>query len=68
MHRAKFEYWQSAEEDPSGSWRWHLKGGNGEIMAQGEGYASKANVMRAMRQFKQAVSTALLAKREVADG
>ncbi len=30
-------------------WRWHLKGGNGEIIASGEGYVSRASVRRAVR-------------------
>ena len=30
-------------------WRWHLKGGNGEIIASGEAYATRAGVRRGIR-------------------
>lgn len=33
-------------EDKDGEWRYHVKGKNGEIMCQSEGYESKANARR----------------------
>lgn len=47
----RFEIWQ----DGNGAWRWHLLGGNGEIVAQGEGYATKSNAQRAIRRMKAEV-------------
>lgn len=37
----KYEYWKAK----NGNWYWHLKGGNGEIIAQGEGYTTKQSVL-----------------------
>lgn len=34
-------------------WRWHVRAANGEITAQSEVYASKANAMRAARAFSR---------------
>lgn len=36
----KFEYWKS-----KGQWYWHLRAGNGEIIASGEGYRRKADLL-----------------------
>lgn len=41
--------------DSRGDWRWRLKAGNGEIIATGEGYASRFNVRRAIRTFTETV-------------
>lgn len=35
-----------------GSWRWRLKGGNHEIMAQGEDYVAKAECEAAVDRLK----------------
>jgi len=40
---ARFEYWQSST---SKQWYWHIRAGNGEIIATGEGYKRKAGVFR----------------------
>ena len=38
--------------DKAGEWRWRLVAGNGRIVADsGEGYASKANVKRAIKRL-----------------
>ncbi len=39
----RFEYWRSI---PDGQWYWHLKSGNGEIIAQGEGYRRESSCLR----------------------
>lgn len=49
----RFEYFQSTSDE---LWYWRLKVKNGEIIADGsEGYASKANVLRAIENFCQSV-------------
>jgi uncharacterized protein len=40
----KFEIY----EDKAGKFRWHLKAGNGEIIAQGQAYASEDGARRAV--------------------
>jgi len=35
-------------EDKKKQWRWRLRGRNGKILASGEGYASKRNVIKAV--------------------
>lgn len=47
-------YWRASPTD----WRWHLKAANGEVMAQGEGYVSKANVLRGIETVRRAMSIA----------
>ncbi len=43
---AKFEYYQ----DRSGSWRWHLKAPNGEILADsGQGYRYESDCVRGIQ-------------------
>jgi len=50
----KFEYYQ----DEVGEWRWTLRARNGEIVADGaEGYASKANVVRALKGLYRGMKT-----------
>ncbi len=39
----RFELYQSGTE-----WRWRLKGGNGEIIASGEGYTRKESAQIAV--------------------
>jgi uncharacterized protein YegP (UPF0339 family) len=50
----KYEYWKS---DSDGQWYWHFKAGNGEIVAQGEGYASKHNCLEAIKLMKNSAYT-----------
>ncbi|AUX10858.1 hypothetical protein AArcSl_3252 [Halalkaliarchaeum desulfuricum] len=46
-------------EDEGGRWRWRLRHENGNIIADsGEGYASKSNARRAMRNVRDHVSAA----------
>lgn len=47
---AKFEIYRAAD-----GYRWRLKGGNGEIVAQGEAYVSRENVRRAVETVKRIV-------------
>lgn len=44
----KFKYWKAQNHN----WYWHLKAANGEIIAQGEGYTSKAGVLHAIALVK----------------
>lgn len=44
-------------EDVAGEWRWRLKAGNGETVADsGEGYVTKFNAERAMNGVKRLVT------------
>ncbi len=37
-----FEVWKNA----AGEWQWHLKAGNGEIQAAGEGYKRRSGAIK----------------------
>lgn len=41
-----YEYWPSTTKPGKWQWFWHLKADNGEVIAQGEGYQSKTDVLR----------------------
>jgi uncharacterized protein len=41
-----------------GDWRWRLKAANGEVVASGDGYASRSLCERAFHQIKQEVAAA----------
>ena len=45
----KFELY----EDKSGKWRFRLKAGNGEIIATGQGYASKASATNGIESVRR---------------
>ena len=47
----KFEYWKSTADK---MWYWHLKGRNGEIIAQSEGYTREASCVDAIALVKDA--------------
>jgi len=51
MKSARFVVFQ----DKKKQWRWHLKAGNGRIIAQGEAHSRKADAQRAVRAVKAAV-------------
>jgi uncharacterized protein YegP (UPF0339 family) len=51
---ARFEIYQDAR----GEWRFRLKAGNGEIVAVGEGYATKAGVLKGIEAVKRAAAAA----------
>jgi hypothetical protein len=53
-HNPRFEFWLAAPKD----WRWHLKSGNGEIVAQGEGYITKTGVQRGIEAVRHAAAIA----------
>ena len=40
-------------EDKSGGWRFRLKAGNGEIIATGQGYASKSGAMNGIDSVRR---------------
>jgi uncharacterized protein len=44
-----YQVWQSTSDR---KWYWHLKSANNEIIAQGEGYASKAGALHAIALVK----------------
>lgn len=44
---------------PNG-WRWRLVGGNGEVIASGEGYSTKSNARRGARTMQRAAMEAEL--------
>ena len=45
----KYEYWKSSSDN---NWYWHLKAANGEKIASGEGYTSKADCLHAIDLVK----------------
>lgn len=45
----KFELYQ----DKGGDWRFRLKAGNGEVVATGQGYASKAGAMNGIDSVRR---------------
>ena len=51
---AKFEVY----EDARGEWRFPLKAANGEIVAVGEGYATKSGVLKGIEAVKRAAAAA----------
>lgn len=50
----KFEVFQ----DCGGEWRWRLKASNGEIVAGGEGYKTKAGAIRGTQALQRAAKLA----------
>jgi uncharacterized protein len=44
--KPKVRYWQ----DAAGEWRYQLRAGNGEIIAHGEGHATKRDAQRAFER------------------
>jgi uncharacterized protein YegP (UPF0339 family) len=53
--RMRFEIYRSTGTQP---YRWRMRSGNSEIMASGEGYATKYNAERAVASIKAQISTA----------
>ena len=45
-----YQVWQSSSDY---LWYWHLKAANNEIIANGEGYTSKAGALHAISLVKQ---------------
>lgn len=45
----KFELY----EDKAGDWRFRLKAGNGEVIATGQGYASKAGAQNGIESVRR---------------
>jgi len=45
----KFELY----EDKGGDWRFRLKAGNGEVIATGQGYASKSGAMNGIDSVRR---------------
>lgn len=44
----KYEYWKAE----NGAWYWHLKAGNGQVVAQDEGCVNKSDVLHAIDLVK----------------
>lgn len=45
-------------QDAGGEWRWRLKARNGEIVAQGEGYKTRAGAERGAEALRRAAMQA----------
>lgn len=52
----KFELYQ----DKGGDWRFRLKAGNGEVIATGQGYASKAGAQNGIDAVKRNAADAAI--------
>ena len=46
--------------DVNGNWRWQLCGGNGEILASGQGHRDMRDAKRAARTFRLIAATAIV--------
>ncbi|MGQ0846406.1 MAG: YegP family protein [Sporichthyaceae bacterium] len=53
---AKFEVY----EDKAGEFRFRLKAGNGEVVAQGEGYSTRSNAHAGCEAVKRAAAEATI--------
>jgi uncharacterized protein YegP (UPF0339 family) len=53
MKTAKFVVFQ----DNKKQWRWHLKAGNGKVIAQGEAHSRKRDAERAARNVSDIVGS-----------
>ena len=53
MTQPKYEWWQGADGDRY----WHLKAPNGQIIASGEGYRTKAGVLRGIASHRRHAAT-----------
>lgn len=56
----KFEVYQGKDE----KWRFRLKAGNGEVVASGQGYASKAAAKKGCEAVQNASSGAAIVETE----
>lgn len=54
--RLRFEL----RRDPNAEYRWRLKGGNGELIASGEGYKAKAACRHAIDVIKRGAGSAAI--------
>ena len=52
----KFEIY----EDKAGEFRWHLKAGNGEIIAQGQAYPSEDGARRAVETVRSTAAESVV--------
>lgn len=50
-------YSESGIDGSKGAWRWRLKGGNHEIMAQGEDYVNKSDCEDAVDKLKSTTTS-----------
>lgn len=56
MKATKFQIYQAA----NGLWAWRLKAGNGEIVAHGETYQTRAGALRGVKTVIRAASVAVI--------
>ena len=49
-------YWRS----DCGDWRWHLRAANGEIVAAGEGYVTRAGVLAGIAAMRRNAARAVV--------
>ena len=49
------EVWQSSETKNIGSWYWHLRARNGQIVTDAEAFPTKGNAVRAAKAVVSAV-------------
>lgn len=50
---SKYEFYR----DQAGEWRWRLKASNGRIVASGEGYKTRAGVLKGIAAHRRAART-----------
>ncbi len=62
-HRPQVTYYR----DEVGGWRWHLRGGNGEIVATGESHTRREDAERAFEGVADLATKALGRRRSPLD-
>ena len=55
---AKIFYWRGSK-----GWYWHLIAANGEVIAQGEGYTTKAGVLKGIGNVRALMAVAVVAEK-----
>lgn len=55
-HKMKFEFWRGKLDH---QWYWHLKAGNGRIVAQSEGYKRRKGCLDTIRLLNLAATVAV---------
>jgi uncharacterized protein YegP (UPF0339 family) len=54
---AQFEYWHSNMDN---LWYWRLRGKNGRIVAQSEGYARKSSALKTIETIQESAHGAII--------
>jgi uncharacterized protein YegP (UPF0339 family) len=53
----KFIFWKS---DKDGQWYWHLRATNGKIIAQGEGYKRRSDLLKTIARIQKCAAAKIV--------